>query len=334
MARWIFCLLFFSLPECSLGAAAPPVQRLSEQRHAFGESDAPRVDRVSFDASGSPVWIDTLVHQVATGGCDTQPLRQSPAGFALYPRRTVLLAPRVDLRRCPRSAGAGTDTSLLGLDATGNLTWQRPLVFVSGERKIEQWLLGATSEGLVLSSFEVWSPVSGATLVPPRTHPVGPEGRPVPDHQFTGAALYHSTRGEIFHFTAEVTLVRREGGLFRFDPKSGTQELLHPVTASWMGTHDQVEAMAVAPGGRLLLLARRSTVRGASSVSFAVFDLDRKRYVFEERHGEGHVCSAPLVAVGPKGQVVFTYRDENERQHVVVSYEVLTGDKPRPPKAG
>lgn len=322
MPRWISCVvLSLFVAQCSSGAA-PPVRRVSEQRHPFGESDAPRLDLVSFDDGGEPRWIDSAVHQLATGACDTKPPQRSANGSPLYPRRTRMLDPRVDERRCPRVGGAGTDTSLLGLDGSGTLTWQRALTFVSDERKLDQWLLGATPEGLVLSSLEVWSPASGATLVPALTHPVGPELRPVPDHQLTGAAIYHSARGEILYFTAEVSLLRREGGLYRFDPKTGAQELLRPVAAGFLGTHENVEAMALAPGGRLLLLARRSTVRDASPVSFAVFDLELKRYVFEQRHGTGHACSEPRVTVGPKGNVAFSYRDESDRQHVVVSYQL------------
>lgn len=323
MSRWISCLVLLFLSQCSVGAAGPPVRRASEQRHPFSESDAPRLDLVSFDDGGEPRWIDSAVHQLATGACDTKPPQRSANGSLLYPRRTRMLDPRVDERRCPRAGGAGTDTSLLGFDGSGTLTWQRALTFVSGERELDQWLLGATPEGLVLSSLEVWSPASGATLVPARTHPVGPESRPVPDHQLTGAAIYHPARGEILFFTAEVSLLRREGGLYRFDPRTGAQELLHPVAAGLLGTHENVEAMALAPGGRLLLLARRSTVRDASPVSFAVFDLELKRYVFEQRHGTGHACSEPRVTVGPKGKVAFSYRDENDRQHVVVSYKLL-----------
>jgi hypothetical protein len=330
MPRWISCLILLVLAQCSLGAAEPPVRRVAEQRHPFGESGAPRLDLVSFDEGGAPRWIETAVHQVATGACDTKPPQRSANGSPLYPRRTRMLDPRVDERRCPIAGGAGTDASLLGLDGSGTLTWQRALTFVSGERKLDQWLLGATPEGLVLSSLEVWSPASGATLVPARTHPVGPEKRPVPDHQLTGAAIYHAARGEILFFTAEVSLLRRAGGLYRFDPKTGAQELLRPVAAGSMGTHEDVEAMALAPGGRLLLLARRSTVRDASPVSFAVFDLELKRYVFEQRHGTGHACSEPRVTVGPKGKVAFSYRDETDRQHVVVVYELLAVDRHPP----
>lgn len=327
MRRWYLLVLGWSVAACSLDAATPVWRKTAVQRWSVGEPAALRVDRVWFNELGEPFWNEAPLGPAGAEICDSAARAPAANVGRFVGRRTVMLGPRVDELRCLRSDGAGTESTLLGLDGSGAVAWRRPLTFVSGERRIELWLLGASPEGLVLSSFEVWSPANGATLVPARTHPVGPEGRPVPDHQATGAAIYHPTRGEIFFFTAEVSLVRREGGLFRFDPKTGTQELLRPVTAGWMGTHHQVEAMALAPGGRQLLLARRSTVRDASPVSFAAFDLDLKRYDFEERHGTGHACSEPRVSVGPKGQIAFSYRDESRQEHVLVTYEAFARER-------
>lgn len=322
MPRPFSWILLVAFAQCSLGAASPPLKKLGEERFAFGEGAAARVDRLDFDAKGRPRWDQRALNAAAIPACDAGTSGGREDRLEPNTRRVVMLSPRVDERRCPR-AGGGSEAWLFGFDAAGAVTWQRPLAFHSGERKIEQWLLGAAPEGLVLSSLEVWSPGSGETIVPARTHPVGPEQRPVPDHQATGAAIYHPSRGEVLFFSAEVSLLRRDGGLYRFDLKSGAQELLRPVSAGLLGTHENVEAMALAPGGNLLLLARRSTVRDASPVSVAAFDLDRRRYVFEERHGEGHACSEPRVVVGPGGKVAFSYRNENQRQHVVVSYELL-----------
>lgn len=318
-----FALLFTLSTACGVAAPPPPVELVGEERFAFADpAAAPRVDLPYFDSSGRLRWNDSPIHQQATGACDTVAPQRLAAGQALYPRQTRMLGPRVDERRCPRPGGAGTEAVLMGLDPGGQVSWQRPLVFRSGKRQIDQWLIGATPDGLVLSSLEVWSPLTGETVVPAPTHPVEPEGRPVPDHELTGTAIYHPGRREILAFTADVTLTRRRGGLYRIDQASGERELLHPVTATLAGSYERVEAMALDPAGRLLLLARRSSVRGASSVSFAVFDLDSRRYLFQERHGTGHTCSEPRTLVGPNGQVVFSYRDANDRQFVVVRYRL------------
>lgn len=306
----------------ALAASPPPIRRAGEQRFGFADLDAPRVGLSYFDDAAQPAWNDMPIHQRATGACDTDPAQRSADGRALYPRRTRMLGPRVDERQCPRPGGAGTDATLIGFDSTGTVTWQRPLAFISGERRIDQWLIGATPEGLVLSSLEVWSPRTGETVVPARTHPVGIERRPVPDEQLTGTAVYHPKRREILLFAADVTLIRRQGGLYRIDLGTGTHELLRAVSAGLTGTYERAEAMALSADGRLLFLARRSTVRDSSPVSFAVFDLESRRYVFQERHGEGHACSEPRVVAGPAGQVAFSYRDHSDRQNVVVTYHV------------
>ena len=106
------------------------------------------------------------------------------------------------------------------------------------------------------------------------------------------------------------------------DPESGARELLRAVSARMTGTYERVEMMALGTAGRLLFLARRSTVRDASPVSLAVFDLESKSYVFQQRHGAGHACSDPRVVVGSGGRVAFSFRDASDRQHVLVHYRL------------
>ena len=279
----------------------------------------PRVDRPCFDADGRLRWDDTVVHVQPTGGCDTVPPQRGPGGTLLRPRRNRLQSPRVDERRCPRAGGPATDGTLVGIDVMGAATWQRPLTFASDAHAVEQWLIGASPDGLVLSSLEVWSPATGETLVPARTQPVGAESRPVPTHRFQAAAVYDPRRRQVYVFDADVTLLRRAGGLQRFDPASGSLEMLQEVSGGWAGTYDRVEAMAV--DGRHLFLARQRSTRGASFVSLAVFDLEARRVVFEARHGEGHFCSDPQVVVGPAG-IGFAYRDQSDAAHVLVHYRM------------
>ena len=143
-------------------------------------------------------------------------------------------------------------------------------MFRSNEVEIEQWLIGATPRALVLSSLEVWSPASGETLEPAPVHQAA--GRPVPDHHFSTSALYLPATREWLAFEAEVTLVRRTGGIHRVDRAAG-RRLWSPVSATLLGTYDRVEAMAPGADGRFALLALRQETRGPSSVAVAVLVL-------------------------------------------------------------
>lgn len=311
MRRPFPLLLLLACAQCSVSAASPPLEWLEEQRFGFAEAPRWRVDRLALDDQGRLHWDASALDVPAIPACEGPPARR------LEPpeRRVVMLDPRVDERRCPGDSAAW----LFGFDASGALAWKRPLVFVSGEHRIAQRLVGATPEGLVLSSLEVWSPATGKTLVPARTHRPD-SGRKVPDHHVTGAAIYDPVGNAILYFTADVTLVRRKGGLYRFDLATGAVDLLRPVSASWLGTHDNVEGMAIAR--RWLFLARRNTVRGVAPVSLAVFDLDRKRYIFEQRFSGGHDYSEPRVVLGPDGVVAFSYRNANNREHVAVRFRM------------
>ncbi|HEX9667937.1 MAG TPA: hypothetical protein VGC93_00515, partial [Thermoanaerobaculia bacterium] len=264
------------------------------------------------------------VHRQATGACDTQPPQRGPGGFPLHPRRVRMLAPRVDERRCARAGGApGTDLALVGF-AAGRPVWQRPLAFASGPWRLDRQLIGAAREGLVLSDLEVWSPASGKTIVPARTHAVAGESRRVPDHEVHGAALYHPRRRAVYLFAADVTLLRRDGGVFRLDLASGERTLVVPVATTLLGGFDRVEEMALAGGGRYLLLAQRLETRGPGAASLAVVDLESGERVFVARHGEGHVCADPRLVAGAGRDFGFAYRDGTERRWVVVHYRLAS----------
>lgn len=292
--------------------ARAQVKKLGEERIA-DPGPGPRVGRVSFDAAGRL-------------RLDGAPLPPEPEGCS---RAVRMLAPRVDERSCPRGAGGpGVDISLLGVGSDGKTVWQRPLPFPSGARRLDRWLLGAAPGGLVLSDLEVWSPATGRTLVPARTHPVGPEARPVPDRQFLGRALYDARRRVFYVFEAEVTLVRREGGLYQVDPAAAGKELLLPVSTTLLGGHDRVEEMALSADGRFLLLAQKLAVRGPGSVSLAVFDLERREVVFLERQGEGRSCGTPQVVAGGGGEVGFAYQDLGSRQYLLSRYRLTAAARP------
>jgi hypothetical protein len=289
------------------------VERLGQQRFPLPDPSlvGPRVERAYFEG-GAPCWDQRPLSGAGLDPCD------GPAEARLP--RARLARPLVVERRCPVKGQPGrTRRSLVGFDAQERPVWERALVFRSNEVEIEQWLIGAEPHALVLSDLEVWSPRSGQTLVPAPVHQVG--GRPVPDHNFATSALYLAATREWLAFEADVTLVRRSGGIHRISP-SGERRLWSPVTATLFGTYDRVEAMAPAPGGRLALLALRQETRGASSVAVAVLDLQSGQRVFEERFGTGRPCSAPDVVPGDDGHFAFSYRDDGAGEHVLVHYLV------------
>lgn len=185
--------------------------------------------------------------------------------------------------------------------------------------------MGSGPQGIVLNNLTVLSPRTGETVSPPPAHPVGTERRPVPDHDLAQAAIYLPglpARRAFLLFEADVTLVRREGGLFLLDPATGRKELLREVSTTLLGGYWRVEDMVPSEDGRLLFLAQKLAVRGPGGVSFAVFDLRERRLVFEERFGEDHFCRDPKVVLGPQGSVGFSYLDETTARRHLIHYRV------------
>lgn len=288
-----------------------------------GEEVAPRVNRPFFDSAGQLRWADYLVHVEATGSCDTQPPQQNTNGYPIYPRQTKLLAPRVDERLCSRE-GTPTEIALIGFAGDGKKLWERQTVFRSGTHQIDQRLIGASADGLVLRSLEVWSPRTGETIIPAATRAIPAESRAVPLYAYTGAALHHPGRRTVYVFEANVTLTTRQGGLYEINPSNGTKTLVHPVVTTLLRGFDLIEAMAVATDGRYLALAQRLSYRGPTDVSFAILDLSTNRLVFHEPFCQRtqETCAEPQVVVGPKGTLGFSYANMNRRERQLLLYEL------------
>ena len=315
----------------SFGASANSIQLLKRtvQTIAFpgspGEPAAPRVNWPFFDQTGQLRWANALVHTEATGACDTQPPQQNTNGYPIHPRQTKLLTPRVDERLCSRE-GTPTEIALIGIDSDGKKSWERQTAFPSGTYRIDQRLIGASTDGLVLSSLEVWSPKTGETLMPAATRAIAADSRAVPLHTYTGAAFYHPVRNTLYVFEANVTLTARQGGLYEINPSKRTKTLVQRVVATLLGGFDRIEAIARTPDGRYLALAQRLEWRGPTDVSFAIFDLSTNRLVFHERFCDRSkdTCADPHVVIGTKGAIGFSYANMNRREHQLLLYE-LTG---------
>ena len=339
MVRCVITILLalVVVPAAILGASsAPPaattnpiqVLKRSTQTMPFpgssNDNPAPRVNRPYFDHVSQLRWANSPVHSEATGACDTQPPQRNANGQPIYPRQTKFFAPRVDERLCSRADGT-TEITLIGIDSNGKKSWQRQTVFQSGAHPIDQRLIGASGDGLVLSALEVWSPDSGKTILPPATRPIPTESRTVPLHTSWGAALYHPVRQTFYLFEANVTLTTRQGGLYELNPANGAKTLLHRVVTTLLGGFDRVEEMALTPDRRHLALAQQLSARGPTNVSLLILDLSTYRPVFFERFCQpsNDTCTDPHVVVGPKGAIGFSYASQNRREHQLIRYELV-----------
>ena len=328
-ASVVLATLALTCSHDGLAQSGPRLVKLGEEQVAFQDGDPaldPRIDLPFFDAEHRLRWNDTAVYTQATGNCETEALSPARLKASYPPRQPRMLDPRVDERRCPgRDARQGMERTLVGFDASGRVAWQRALVFESGKHRFDLHVIGATEDGIVLNTLEVWSPRNGATLVPARTRPTDGEGRVVPVYQFAYSGFYDPRRQEFYVFSADVTLTKREGGLWRVLPASGTQELILPVrTTSLLGSHDRVIGMALAPGGHHLLMAQEESARGPNSISLAVLDLRSRKVAFEERFctKRDAVCRDPRVLVAGNGDIGIAYTDLNSRRHVLVRYRM------------
>jgi hypothetical protein len=196
------------------------------------------------------------------------------------------------------------------------------LAFQTGDVEIEQRLIGTTPDALVLSDLEVWSASTGETLVPARTHEEA--GRRIPDFAFFYSATYLPSRREMLVFHADVTLVRREGGVYRIQLETGRQELWLPVATTLLGSYDEVESMAVLED-RFAIFGLRSTARDLNSVEVAVYDVATGVRVFSQRLCGLFTlttCSEPRVLAGRGGRFAVTYRNDTTEEHVLLHYRL------------
>lgn len=303
------------------------VTKISEKQVPVPATIQPRVNYGYFDAENNLEWNDDPVLQTSQR-IQADGLHREDNEQATCQRTTFMLNPRVDQDLCTTRLNSGSaqlDTSLIGLDETSRITWKRSLGFESGSTTTRRALIAANPRGLVLSDLEVWSPDTGETIFPAPTYQVT-EDKQHGKYSRLGSALYDQDTSVFFLFDAEVSLLRREGGLYRLDPRTDEKTLLHQVATTPLGGYVEIEEMALTEETDYLLLARRLSIRGPGWVSFSVFDLKRRRMVFDERHGEGHMCVQPRMRLGKEGNMAFWYRDETLQKHVLVHYLLTRPD--------
>jgi hypothetical protein len=301
------------------------VRKVREELIPITDS-ASSVNRPYFDGDDSLRWDGALVYGANDSECE--PLPNALSTSVVIMRKVRLRLPYVEEVKCRNPDGSSRPEILLaGFSSNGQMKWQRRLSFKSGSHQLDQWLIGASAEGLVLSSLEVWSPETGETIVPAITHIVGTgaEARPVPDYNFTYAALYDSTRKVFYVFEANVSLSKHDGGVYRLNPRTKEKDLLYGVVAMALGVYDHVEAMERSLNGKYLLLAHRQTARGPNSVSFLIFDIEQRAPVYQSRFGEGEFCSSSQIVVGTNGNVGFAYRNNSRKQYYMIHFQIPAG---------
>ncbi len=293
---------------CASGnATGIEVERLETQKYPSLRDDIERVNLPYFDSANRVQWEGTDI---------------PPPNYKVCPKpvvlRAVLARPRVDIWRCGNGRGF-----LAGISETGERRWVRELVYPSGQYQIKQHVLGANTSGLVLSTLDIWSPDTGKTLVEPPVTYFPSEQRAVPKFTFVYAAAYRASTGDYFTYDPGGVRFDGKGGVYRVHATKNTWERLMPAASKLLAPIDVLNIQFDA-SGRYLLLGERWGFRGQNWVRFVVFDLDKRRRVFEERHGEGTFCLDPRIVVGADGHIAFSYRSDSAqgREHVLVRYRI------------
>lgn len=229
-------------------------------------------------------------------------------------RKLLLVKPRVEEIQCV--VGGNEYLLLLGFDELGKERWRRKLEFLSGQHRIKEVVIGSDASALILSDLEVLAPEDGKVLFSAPVHLV--EGnRSTPNYQFNRRAVFVASEQKFIIFDADVTLVRRRGGLFRLDPKKGVKELVLPALTTPLGGLWGVQDMALDMGGRHLFLALRRDGRAGGGTALVLFDLAEKRILYRDNFSNG---DSPRLTLGLGGLVFFTYIDRKSQEIVAVHY--------------
>lgn len=310
-------LLFGSapLPSRSASPRVPVVEKLAETRHPSPREIAGRlasVVLVHFDAENR---LQRSEPRIAENGACEGGLFPQAGGWSPRCQRTLLLpAPRVESCRCegPLPDGQpGLGIAHLGIGPQGREVWRRLQRSPQQASHRDPSLVSASPGGLVFSDLEIRAPASGETLRP----------RDASGFEVFHSAHYLPDQDAFLFFRADVTLVRREGGLYLYRPATGQQELVLPVDARLLG-HYVIDDMAALPGGRWLVLGERYATRGPDQARFRVFDLQTRRIVYSEKFESEQGTSEVRVAVGAEGHAAFAFIEHRSASEVVVHYRI------------
>lgn len=323
----VFLLNALAAVGCALAADGAKVEKVDEQRIAYREwRPGERVYRAYFDAENRLRWDDNLVHRTATGECDTQPPMDNSNRL---PRRVLLGKPRVDKRSCLYGDNDGEET-VLGLDETGKLLWQRKIGRdrrqppATGPQSHNEDIIGADESSLVTNTLEVWSPSTGAILVPAVGDKEHPGGWKIPRYGFHSGAWFRPLQRDFIVVVKDEP--RRDlgpPGVHRLDPVSGGHEQLiaeRSCGTLWIFAKLYVMDLRVDPTGRYLAMHRECQGRGYSPWSdFAVFDMQSRRLVHEERF-DAQTTSIASLTMADDGDIGLALHDHGLSQLRLIRY--------------
>lgn len=287
-----FMLLVALLPAAAALAAPAIAERLGREERLLGAVDVPpRHD-------GNRWHWDDLPALPPPPEC-------SPTG----PAETLLAEPRVDLFRCQ----AGFPKTLVGVAPDGT-RWHRPLRHRSGEHAIDLYVGTANRQRITLDTLETLDPASGKTLAFAPMKMIDTPPRAMPVFRITGPVACPADRGDCFGAIGE----GEAAGLLRISRDGKVSVLAKPQT-KWFAP---IAIADIRIAGNRLLLAEEWLYRGTKWVRFAVVDAASGKRLFEERHGDGRVVSAPRLVAGANDEVAFTYRDATAGRQVMVRYRL------------
>jgi len=266
----------------------------------------PYVNRAYFDERNQLQWNgNPLTPSLCTNSYHNRKL--------VCRRKVLLLNPRVDLCECSDVSHASK--RLIGLDDKEKIIWQRDL------SPSQETPVGTTPQAIVLNTLEVISPKTGTVLEPAIMKSVGVTNRLIPKYRFYTPIAFRVKTKDFLLFEAEVSLFTSKGGLYLFNPKNETKELVKKVERYFF-KYLEVKDIAFSQNEKFAFLAQTWETRGPDGVSFAVFDLEKKQIVFEERLENACSCYEPFVVVGKNGNVAISYRNHNVHKHIVVHYVI------------
>jgi hypothetical protein len=320
MLKWYF--IFFSIFFMGLNACSDASVRV--EKLEVIEIDFPTVpvedyirsyvNRAYFDERNQLQWNDNpLTPSLCTNSSHNRKL--------VCRRKVLLLNPRVDLCECSDVSDASK--RLIGLDDKEKIIWQRDL------SPSQETPVGTTPQAIVLNTLEVISPKTGTVLEPAIMKSVRGTnrliqnrwGELIPKYRFYTPIAFRVKTKDFLLFDAEVSLFTSKGGLYLFNPKNETKELVKKVERYFF-KYLEVKDIAFSQNEKLAFLAQKWETRGPDGVSFAIFDLEKKQIVFEERLENACSCDEPFVVVGKNGNVAIFYRNHNIHKHIVVHYVI------------
>ena len=122
-------------------------------------------------------------------------------------------------------------------------------------------------------------------------------------------------------FWADVTVLRRQGGLYRLDVDTGQRTQVLPVDATILGEYWSVVGMAILKDNDTTIVVEELSTRGEESLRLSAVSLDAKRRLFTELIVSRHfITDIHLLVTDRFVGVVFV--DLTENKLVRKSFEI------------